>query len=418
MQQQVQSILNDIDGAIRYVEEGANVHPNRIDIANGNAGPNPSANGPSTTSNPFSSTPANSTQPASNPFMKAPTATFGQSSAPGFGQPAFGQASAPAQPTPAFGQASNPGQAAPGFGSASNLGAKPSPFTSGPSAAVGTAFGKPAFGTSGFGQPSMPGVGSAFGQSNPLVQKSAFGQSSAPGTAAPFSQPSPMGQQGNAFGKPAFGQTGFGQASQVGTGAAPFGQAAQTNASPFAQQSPTQAAPPFGQPSQPTQQQPVFGTGQGQPAGGQSNPFATATSPSTNVFGQPNRPTTSGSPFGGQQNQPASPPAQNPFTQKPPVSMASPSAAPSPFGTQMTQPASTFAQASTQPTASMVAPGAGKEIDPKDRFKEGRPEEYEGEQGKMLEEIYGRVGQMGRFDDNEDIPLVPPKCEWIVQIPL
>jgi nucleoporin NUP42 len=35
-----------------------------------------------------------------------------------------------------------------------------------------------------------------------------------------------------------------------------------------------------------------------------------------------------------------------------------------------------------------------------------------------LEEIYRRVGQLGRFNDDEDIPLVPPKCEWIVQVPL
>lgn len=53
MQQQVQSILNDIDGAIRYIEEGANVHPNRIDIANELSGSKSSTTGPSATSNPF-----------------------------------------------------------------------------------------------------------------------------------------------------------------------------------------------------------------------------------------------------------------------------------------------------------------------------------------------------------------------------
>jgi len=57
-------------------------------------------------------------------------------------------------------------------------------------------------------------------------------------------------------------------------------------------------------------------------------------------------------------------------------------------------------------------------VDAKDRFKEGKPEEYEGEHGRILEEIYRRVGQLGRFNDDEDIPLVPPKCEWIVPIQL
>jgi nucleoporin NUP42 len=60
----------------------------------------------------------------------------------------------------------------------------------------------------------------------------------------------------------------------------------------------------------------------------------------------------------------------------------------------------------------------GKPIDPKDRYKEGNPEEYEGDAGRILEEIYRRVGQMGRFNDDEPIPLTPPKCEWIAQIPL
>lgn len=114
----------------------------------------------------------------------------------------------------------------------------------------------------------------------------------------------------------------------------------------------------------------------------------------------------------------------NPFLQKAQAQAAAPGI--SPFGAQNAQPASPFAQASAQPQASSIgqqaaspaAPGAAREIDPKDRFKEGKPEEYEGEQGRILEEIYRRVGQLGRFNDDEEIPLVPPKCEWIVQIPL
>ncbi|KAF2827356.1 hypothetical protein CC86DRAFT_348743 [Ophiobolus disseminans] len=419
MSQQVKSILDDIDGAIRYIEEGANVHPNRIDIAKGNTGPTSVSRSPATNANPFSSAPANPVQTASNPFLKAPTATFGQSSTPGFGQPAFGQAANPGHVAPAFGQPSNPGQAAPGFGAASSLGPKPLPFGQTSAAPAGGAFGKPAFGTSGFGQPSMPGVGGAGGASV-IGLKPAFGQASAVAPSAPFGQASAMGQQTNAFGKPAFGQTGFGQASQLGAGGAPFGQTAQPNASPFGQQlAAAPAAPAFGQTSQSTQQQPAFGTTQNQPAGGQANPFASTSASQPSVFGQPTRPTTSGSPFGGgQQNQPASPQAQNLFQQQPQASTAAPATAANPFGPRITQPASPFAQTSAQQTSSPAVSGAASNIDEKDRFKEGKPEDYEGEQGRMLEEIYRRVGQMGRFNDNEDIPLIPPKCEWIVQIPL
>jgi nucleoporin NUP42 len=33
-----------------------------------------------------------------------------------------------------------------------------------------------------------------------------------------------------------------------------------------------------------------------------------------------------------------------------------------------------------------------------------------------LEEIYKRVSQLGRFNDDEDIPVTPPKCEWIAPL--
>ncbi|KAH7094894.1 hypothetical protein FB567DRAFT_15500 [Paraphoma chrysanthemicola] len=445
MQQQVQSILNDIDGAIRYIEEGANVHPNRIDIANGNA-PSSSAtavNAPAAaTANPFSQAQTSTTsQTAANPFMKAPTATFGQSSTPGFGQPAFGQPSNPSQTTAAFGQPSNPGQAASGFGAASNLGAKPSPFGQPSALGGGAAFSKPAFGASGFGQPSMPGAGSAFGAASALGQKPAFGQASTPNTANPFGQPSAVGQQANAFGKPAFGQTGLGQPAQPGaSSASPFGQAAKPGGSPFGQQSAAQASPfgqqpaaqaspfgqqpnaqasPFGQQAQPVQSSP-FGSNQSKPAEAQANPFQAAASSQPSPFGQPGQPTPNVSPFGPQPGQSSAAPA-NPFLQNAQAQTAAPAPGPSasPFGAQKPQSASPFAQASSQPqVSSPAAPGTAKEIDPKDRFKEGKPEEYAGDQGQILEEIYRRVGQLGRFNDDEEIPLVPPKCEWIVQIPL
>ncbi|KAF2252383.1 hypothetical protein BU26DRAFT_256232 [Trematosphaeria pertusa] len=416
MEQQVKAILDDLNGAIKYVEDGADIHPNRIDVAQGKV-PAP-VNVPTgvPASNPFSKGPA-------NPFSggsQAQTSTFGQSSTPAFGQasaPAFGRpgVSAFGQPSglsggSAFGKPSMPGAGA--FGQPS-------------AASGGSAFGQP----SAFGKPSMPG-GGAFGQTSSLGQQSAFGQPSAPGTTSGFGKPSIPGQtsafgqtgamgQAGAFGKPAFGQTGFGQPSQPGAGASPFGQQPQASQPPpFAQAQQASQSSPFGQ--QP-QQANTFGQPQQQQTQAPANPFSGSASSQAPAFSQTGFGKSPA--FAAPQNQ--TPPAQpaNPFGQR----TQSPTAAPSPFtaapqqanpfgqGQPQAQPqqaASPFAQQG-QPAA---APGGGKPIDPKDRFKEGRPEEYEGEQGRMLEEVYRRVGQTGRFNDDEDIPLVPPKCEWITPI--
>ncbi|KAI4608677.1 hypothetical protein J4E80_008882 [Alternaria sp. BMP 0032] len=476
MQQQVKAILDDITGAINYVAEGANVHPNRIDIAKGTAASGSASN------------PTGSSNTAANPFMKAPAnpfqtaaassqpSAFGQASTPGFGKPAFGQ---PAQTssTSAFGAASalgNPGFGKPAFGqpaqtsstsafgAASGLGQKPSPFGSSSALGSGSAFGKPAFGASGFGQPSMPGAGSAFGQASSMGQGSgsAFGQPSAPGAASGFGQANALGQKPSPFSKPGFGQSGFGQASsgaspfgqQTSSGPSPFGHKAQqsSQSSPFGQaaqqpaqsapfgqaaQQPAQSAPfgqaqqvqkpnPFGQPQQPSTQAPV-------PAPAQSNPFGGAAASQAPAFGQASKP----SPFETQQpqNNATQPAAANPFLK--PQASAAPAAStpsPSPFTTQtQSQPGNPPApvQATSQqapiaqpssaprPHVEGVTPD-GKPIDPKDRYKEGKPEEYEGEQGRILEEIYKRVAQLGRFNDDEDIPVTPPKCEWIAPLTL
>ena len=100
-----------------------------------------------------------------------------------------------------------------------------------------------------------------------------------------------------------------------------------------------------------------------------------------------------------------------------------PPAIPNPFGGKTQSPAaasSPFVQAQKAPAnqqqSTQSAAGASKIVDAKDRYKEGKPEDYEGEQGRILEEIYRRVGRLGKFEDDEDIPLVPPKCEWIVEV--
>lgn len=471
MEQQLKAISDDIPGAIKYIEDGINVHPNRIDVANGTASSTGQANafgaGSGATANPFGKPAA----PA-NPFSAASTAppsAFGQASKPGFGQAAFGQPSNPAQTTSAFGQPSNPGQNAspfgqpsnpPGqnaspFGAVSSLGQKPSPFGQ-PSALGGAGqFGKPAFGASGFGQPSMPGAGSAFGQTSSAGQTSAFGQPSAPGAASGFGQANALGQKPSPFGNPGFGQSGFGQPAQPGAAPSPFGQAAQSGgASPFGQQpsstqspfsqaaSATQSA--FGQPAQATQS--AFGQsaqatpspfGQATQPGAQASPFgqqAQQTQPAANpfqqgrteapgdkvspfagaasqpsVFGQPNK--ANSNPFGAPAAQNGASQTVNPFLKSQAPGPAA-TAAPSGFGFP-NQAAAPAAQSAT-PFAPQAKAATNANIDPKERFKEGKPEEYEGEQGRILEEIYKRVAQLGRFDENEDIPLTPPKCEWIV----
>lgn len=408
MESQVKAILADIPGAIRYIEDGAKVHPNRIDIAKGNAQTPNTANNLAGTQN--------------------------------------------ASP----------------FGAASAVGQKPSPFGQTSTLGGSSAFGRPAFGTSGFGQASMPGTGSAFGQASSLTQGSAFGQTSTPGTASGFGQTNALGQKPSPFSTPGFGQSGFGQTAQPNANASPFGQPAQANPSPFAQQAPSNSSPfgqqsssaasPFGQqaantnpnpfskaPANPfSAAAPAQGTAFGKPAFGQpasmtqtaspfgqpsnpgqqtlqpspfgqqtqaqqaptANPFSTAASTQGSsfgkpAFGQPSNP----SPFGAQQVQNSAAQPGNPFMKAQP---SAPAATPATFGTP-SQPANPFGQAQQQAPA-QSAPGA---IDPKERFKEGKPEEYEGQKGKILEEIYKRVGQMGRFNDNEDIPITPPKCEWI-----
>ena len=238
---QMDVALNDIDGAVKYVIDGANEHPNRIDIIEGKTGPG------------FGQGPAQPSQTA-----------FGQPSGTGgaFGRPsAFGQSTTPA-PSSSFGQPSAVGQGST-FAQPASLGpAQPTfgqpsfgqPGFSQPSQPSQPAFGKPSFGQPAFGQPSGPGAG-AFGQpitqspfnqiSNQNQPSGIFGQPSGQPT-SPFNQPKPSGP------------STFGQPSQPGAG--PFGQPAQP-AAPFGQppsgqnrfgQPQQQPAQPFGQPAAPS----------------------------------------------------------------------------------------------------------------------------------------------------------------------
>ncbi|RDW72294.1 FG-nucleoporin nup42 [Aspergillus mulundensis] len=229
---QMENILGNLNAAVKYVVDGANEHPNRIDIVKGDTGA-----GAGQTSA-FG-------QPSATPFQAT---GFGQqaSSQPAFGQSPFGQAST--------GQSSGFGQ--PSLGQSSSFG-QPSAL------GASSGFGKPAFGQTsqpsqpGFGQPSMsqPGLGSGFGQAANAA--SPFGQIGNAATNTGFGNPSPFSHAGSGFGQPSTAPaaaSGFGAPSQpanpFGQPPAPFGQPAQPAApSPFgaAAQQPAATPSAFGQ---------------------------------------------------------------------------------------------------------------------------------------------------------------------------
>jgi nucleoporin NUP42 len=449
VEEQVKTILSDLSGAVKYVEDGVDVHPNRIDIAQGKGDAPQGVSNASDSSNPFSKPPTNpfgtvGTAPA---FGQASNPTFGQTSAQAFGQPtpsAFGQPSNPGQSTSAFGQPSNPGQTS-AFGQPTALGGgtafgkpsapgtgafgQPSILGGGSTFGQTPAFGKPSLSSGGsafgqnppaFGQPSVPAVTSAFGQPLATGTTSAFGQPSVPGTTSAFGKPSVPGQpsafgqvsglgQTNAFAKPAFGQSGFGQTSQSGAAPAPFGQRTEaTQSTPFGQQTQSpQPANPFSKPPELQNQAPANSFG----ATNASQPPGFGTKPSPFVTGTSQVATTQPSnPFATAKQQSSGAAAPSPFGSSAQVA--------SPFGQPQPQQAasSQFSQQAQPIAESGIHPITQAPIDPRDRFKEGKPEDYAGELGNRLEKIYKRVAQIGLFDDGEDIPLVPPKCEWIMPV--
>ncbi|TVY38187.1 Nucleoporin [Lachnellula subtilissima] len=274
-EQQIHTALNDVDGAINFIINAQNEHPNRIDFVQGTQVPT-SGSQP----NPFGQ--PNGAQPTTSNIFGAPR----QPTAPAFGAPSQGTA-------PAFGAPSG----GPAFGQPPALGAKPNPF------ATPSAFGAPSQpGTGGaFGQPSQVGGGGAFGQPSQLGGGGAFGQPSQPGGGGAFGQPSSLGQKPNPFGAPS-GGSAFGGTSNAT--AAPF--SAFANApNPLSQGAAPATTGTFGAPSQPTTSAP-FGT---TPQPASSNPFGPPSLQAPNPFGG-----VSSAPFGA-----PSPAAKNPFATVPPV---------------------------------------------------------------------------------------------------
>ncbi|KAJ6111863.1 hypothetical protein N7523_007924 [Penicillium sp. IBT 18751x] len=401
---QMDVALGDLNGAVKYIVEGANEHPNRIDICQGQTGPQTNQ------SSPFGqpSAPAAPTGGFGNPTPSAPSA---------FGKPTFGQ---PAQPSP-FGQPAAPGNPTP-FGQPSALGA-----------------------SSAFGKPSTLGTGTAF-------TGSAFSQASGLGTQGGLGQPT-FGQSG--FGQAAnqspFGNTGFGSPSQPAIGgAAPFG--APAAASPFSQiqQQPQQPSAPFGQPAPanpfgaPAQQPATSGFGQPSGGGGFGQPSQTAS-----PFGQPQQPQQ---PFG--QPQPAANPFGAPAQQAPAPSPFSQAGAPQgvPVQGTSTGPRASIkvekpdelnplpdlqGQTMRNPSTRQLTMWKGRPVKyindkpcylhPQDNrtfvrinFPDGPPEEaaLRDSQGKPedytpeIEQMYQFYLDNGYFKDGI-IPAVPPKREWI-----
>ncbi|MCJ1297351.1 hypothetical protein MMC08_000137 [Hypocenomyce scalaris] len=283
-EQQMQTALNDVDGAINYIINGANEHPNRLDICKakgGNLGQPSALGGLPQQASPFAQA-SSFGQPSSSIAPQASTSTsFGQPSTLGGPAPSFGQPSAPTstfgqpaafghqpstfdQPSSSFGQPSS-------FGQQSTLGRPTTSFGQPPSAfgqpsTTAPAFGQPTASSSTFGQPS------GFGNAQP--KPPSFG-TSATTTAAPtnpFGQPTaPSSFQQNTFGQP-FQQSQpnpFAQATAP-TIITPFGQPVSAPTNPFASPAAVPSAPSFGRPMAP------------------SNPFAPSSPPSTNgIFGKP-----------------------------------------------------------------------------------------------------------------------------------
>lgn len=396
------------------------------------------------------------------------TTAFRKPSAPGFAQSGFGQTSSFGQPSSlgqasAFGKPSTPGQTST-FGQPSAPG-QTTAFGQTSVPAQAGIFGKSSAPgqTTAFGQPSTPGQTTAFGQPSAPGQTSAFGRPSFPGQASAFGQPSNPGQT-SSFGRPSNlgAPSTFGQPQPPST-AAP-------NANSFSQQS--QPAWSFGQPSTFSQSSTFGPPSNPAPIGAFGQPSTTA--PPTGLFGRPTAPVTGfGQPsalsptsFG----QPSNTTTTSPFNRPAllsgsgtnmssnPVSATINPSDPPPIG-------QTNGIASLPPTSGNIETYAVKDgsgrlqtwkgsrvqyINNQPHYQrastsgfsggntnqsweriwfpdgypgpylaaEDRPEEYEGEKGKLLEEVYKICRETGKFPVDAALgmsvlPEIPPKREWV-----
>ncbi|KAH8777649.1 CCCH zinc finger domain-containing protein [Diaporthe sp. PMI_573] len=297
-QSKIQSALGNIDGAIDFILQSQNNHPNRHDVCQANS--SPSTGEFAVGRRPIGIQPS---QPA-NAFSAPSTGgAFGQPTALGQNPNPFSAAAGGASGSSPFAQPAAPAQPS-GFGQPSALGGG------------GSAFGRPSAlgGGSGFGQPSALGGGSTFGQPSGLGQTPGSG----------FGQPSALGQPANAFSAPSFGQPaqpstqpapagGFGQPSQLGTKPNPFSGGTVASSSPFGALGGASSNPsPFAAASSSP-----FGQAAPQSTAPEVSMDTTAPSTAPNPFAQAGQPAAApANPFG----QPAQPAASNPFAQAAPAS--------------------------------------------------------------------------------------------------
>ncbi|KAH7369955.1 hypothetical protein BKA65DRAFT_9311 [Rhexocercosporidium sp. MPI-PUGE-AT-0058] len=447
-EQQIQTAVSNVDGAINFIVNSEKDHPNRIDIVRGGqAGPGSQPN-PFNTQSSFQQPPTSTPNPFGGPSQSQPPPAFGAPTAPAFGAPtalggAFGQPSALGQKTNAFGGA-NPAFGAPtqlgsggAFGQPSALGQKANPY--GASTASSQA-------------PAAAPFSSFAGTSTPFGQKPAFGAPTQPAARNSFGAPSQpaasntFGALSNSFGAPS--QTAqakpFGQSSNSNPKSNPFGGQSKTQANPLAGPQPGFGEPspaknPFGAPSQASQ------TPFGAPTASQTNPFvAAAPAPSTaNPFGAPSNPTQNPNPFGAPSN-----PTQNANPFGPPATTG-PSSNGNPFASQsqsQLQPATNghgpnaqlgaqhpeIASYSSKDASGRLTMFKGKRVMYKDNepgftgpdgsweriwFPDGPPifnkdtQVDESMYDDKTEAAYLHAKQTGTFL-NGMMPLLPPKREW------
>ena len=234
-ERQVWTVLNDIDGAIKYIVDGEKQHPNRHDVLKGRGGaaaPLQSQVGDNKffTSAPgqfpsFGTQPSVSAPPHPTPAsLVRPTTSYGQPSAhaSSFGQPSSlgPPKSSFGQPTSAFAQFSNPTPLG-GKGFAQAASSSSAAFSQAPKASQ---FGQVQNGfpvTSGTPSEPQPPPVSALAQAN-----NPFGQNIPPASLNPFSQQAPFGIPPSGSG--AFGKSTVQQQTNV------FSQPAKAKPNPFA----------------------------------------------------------------------------------------------------------------------------------------------------------------------------------------
>ncbi|TKA82122.1 hypothetical protein B0A55_01811 [Friedmanniomyces simplex] len=378
-QQQAQSILNDLDSALKYVVDGEHQHPNRWDEIVKSSGSPPAAGG-------FG-------QPSGgggNAFGSASTiggqgSAFGKPSQPGFGQSGFGQA-----PKPAFGAPSQPAGASP-FGAGQQQQTQPNPFAAAASQPSGFAQAgqneapqanpfASAGQTNGFGAPSGPVA------ANPFASKlaaPAFGAPSQPNGSA-FVQ---SASGGGAFGQPSAPSTGVGQPAATSTATGGMDLSSPTQ--------PTTTTNGFGNlgaqvaPAAPVQT--TYGAFGGLGLHANSTaPSAPAQTNGTTVLGIPG---TTGYTTRGTDGKSLSTWRGLPVT----------------YDREQTPWAPYYTNPQTRKPERIWHPdGIPDRPNP---YAEAEPEVYLGELGSVLREVYGYVMEKGEFGDL--VPEVPPKREWV-----